>query len=80
MIGDDAVDESSRLLVDADGSRDIGPGDGGLDGRTVEDSQGAAIQQGLVVGTDRVGPRDSVVVVSDWPRPSWPCVAEPRSP
>ncbi len=43
VIGNDAVDQSRRFLVDARMVSVIGTGDRRFDGRTVEDSRGAAI-------------------------------------
>ena len=39
----------------------IGPCDRGLDAGSVEDSYGAARQKHFVMGTDCIGPHDSVV-------------------
>lgn len=80
VIGNDAVDQSRRLLVESGMVAVVGPGERGLDGWLVEDSRGSARQKCFVVGADRVGPGDSVVGVSDLPGPSWPYGAEPRPP
>ncbi len=78
VIGNDAVDQSRHFLMYARVVAVIGPCDRGLDDRTVEDSSKAAKQKRFVMGTDGIGPCDSVVAVSDWPRASAPCFAEPR--
>lgn len=80
VIGNDAVDQSRRFLVESRMVAVIGPCERRLDGRRVEDSWGAARQKRFVVGADCVGPGDSVVRVSDLPGPSWPHAAEPRPP
>ena len=69
VIGNDAVDQSRRLLMEAPMIAVIGSGERGLNGRPVKDSWGAASEKRFVVGADCVGPSDSVVGLSDLPRP-----------